>query len=65
MRRLILLFILCITVTAFAQQRPAPTIPRPPFGDGPFTFDTAEQHKIRVVVVMSGANASGIARSHQ
>src|SRR5438128_6138243 len=51
MRRLIVVSILSVAVTALAQQRGAPTIPRPPFGDGPFTFDTAEQHKIRVVVV--------------
>src|SRR2546426_12341728 len=54
MRRLILLSVLSVAVTALAQQRGAPTIPRPPFGDGPFTFDTAEQHKIRVVVVTKG-----------
>src|SRR5437016_6474948 len=54
MRRLILLSVLSVAVTALAQQRGAPTIPRPPFGDGPFMFDTAEQHKIRVVVVTKG-----------
>jgi len=32
-----------------AQQRNAPVIPRPLLGAGPFLFDTAEQHKIRVV----------------
>ena len=37
-----------------AQQRPAPTIPRQPLGPGPFTFDTAEQHKIRVVILTKG-----------
>jgi glucose/arabinose dehydrogenase len=43
------------------QQTPQPTsrrvrvgIPVPPLGDGPFLFDTAEQHKIRVVVVTRG-----------
>jgi glucose/arabinose dehydrogenase len=36
-------------------QQAAPIgVPRPPLGDGPFTFDTAEQHKIRVVVVARG-----------
>ncbi len=30
---------------------PAIGLPRLPLGDGPFVFDTAEQHKIRVVVV--------------
>src|SRR5207247_10584899 len=54
MRRLILLSVLSVAVTALAQQRGAPTIPRAPLGDGPFTFDTAEQHKIRVVVVTKG-----------
>src|SRR6266581_7376912 len=54
MRRILLLCIISIAATALAQQRGAPTIPRPPFGDGPFTFDTAEQHKIRVVVVTKG-----------
>jgi glucose/arabinose dehydrogenase len=33
-------------------QQAAPIgLPRLPLGDGPFVFDTAEQHKIRVVVV--------------
>src|ERR671914_379206 len=33
-------------------QRPPPVgIPRTPLGEGPWIFDTAEQHKIRVVVV--------------
>jgi aldose sugar dehydrogenase len=54
MRRVVIVFALSLAVTAFAQQRGAPTIPRQPFGDGPFTFDTAEQHKIRVVVVTKG-----------
>src|SRR5258708_3066790 len=29
-------------------------VPVPPLGDGPFSFDTAEQHKIRVAVVSKG-----------
>ena len=37
------------------RGRGAPAAPvgvvRAPLGDGPFVFDTAEQHKIRVVVV--------------
>src|SRR5262245_32240845 len=38
-----------------AQQRGAPIgVPKPPLGVGPFVFDTAEQHKIRVVVVARG-----------
>jgi glucose/arabinose dehydrogenase len=38
--------------TLFAQQRAGISVP--PLGDGPFIFDTAEQHKIRVVVVTKG-----------
>jgi aldose sugar dehydrogenase len=52
------LAVLCLpfvaTVVAFAQQGSAPVIPRPPLGAGPFLFDTAEQHKMRVVVVTKG-----------
>ncbi len=40
MRRALIVLILSITMTSLAQQRGAPTIPRPPFGDGPFTFDS-------------------------
>ncbi|MBI2149751.1 MAG: PQQ-dependent sugar dehydrogenase [Acidobacteria bacterium] len=54
MRRVLILFMLSLSATTLSQQRGAPTIPRPPFGDGPFTFDTAEQHRIRVVVVTKG-----------
>jgi glucose/arabinose dehydrogenase len=43
-----------VGAVVFGQQRPAPTIPRAPLGSGPFTFDTAEQHKIRVVVLTKG-----------
>ncbi|HJT89906.1 MAG TPA: PQQ-dependent sugar dehydrogenase [Bryobacteraceae bacterium] len=43
---------------AFAQQRrpqPPPIgVPHVALGQGPFVFDTAEQHKIRVVVVARG-----------
>jgi glucose/arabinose dehydrogenase len=45
---------LMATGALLAQQRNAPVIPRPPLGLGPFIFDTAEQHKIRVVVVTKG-----------
>ena len=38
----------------FAQQAPPIGIPAVPLGDGPFILDTAEQHKIRVVVVARG-----------
>ena len=40
-----------------AQQPSTPTpigIPVTALGDGPWVFDTAEQHKIRVVVVAKG-----------
>ena len=29
-------------------------VPVPPLGSGPFVFDTAEQHKIRVSIVTRG-----------
>src|SRR5438128_9707206 len=54
MRRVFIFLVLSAAMTTLAQQRGAPSIPRAPFGDGPFTFDTAEQHKIRVVVVTKG-----------
>jgi glucose/arabinose dehydrogenase len=38
---------------AIAQQA-AIGVPVPPLGNGPFVFDTAEQHKIRVSVVAKG-----------
>jgi len=38
---------------ALAQQQPI-GVPVPPLGNGPFVFDTAEQHKIRVTVVTKG-----------
>ena len=31
-------------------------LPRSPLGDGPFTFDTAEQHKIKVTVLTKALN---------
>jgi len=54
MRRVLIASLLSIAMTSLAQQRAAPTIPRPIFGDGPLTVDTAEQHKLRVVVVTKG-----------
>ena len=36
-----------------AQQAPIGA-PVPPLGAGPFVFDTAEQHKIRVTVMTRG-----------
>ena len=46
-----------MATVASAQQQPAPPpigVPHVALGDGPFVFDTAEQHKIRVVVVTKG-----------
>src|SRR5690348_13006929 len=56
MKRWILIAVIVLTATAFAQQRQQPPAQRPgitvpPLGDGPFVFDTGEQHKIRVVVL--------------
>jgi glucose/arabinose dehydrogenase len=53
----------CLRCIAFAfagmiavarAQQPEIGIPVPPLGAGPFVFDTAEQHKIRVTVVARG-----------
>jgi aldose sugar dehydrogenase len=43
-----------ISGTARAQQPPPIGIPHVALGAGPFVFDTAEQHKIRVAVVARG-----------
>jgi aldose sugar dehydrogenase len=56
-RWLALILIVVAAAAAFAQQQqqgPRPGITVPPLGDGPFVFDTGEQHKIRVVVVTKG-----------
>ncbi len=48
---------LALATVASAQQQPAPPpigVPHVALGNGPFVFDTAEQHKIRVVVVTKG-----------
>ena len=37
-----------------AEQQPEIGVPVPPLDDGPWIFDTAEQHKIRVSVVAKG-----------
>ncbi|HUA21424.1 MAG TPA: PQQ-dependent sugar dehydrogenase [Bryobacteraceae bacterium] len=47
----LLLFVAFSTARA---QAPPIGIPAAPLGAGPFVFDTAEQHKIRVVVVTKG-----------
>ncbi|MGA2881968.1 MAG: PQQ-dependent sugar dehydrogenase [Bryobacteraceae bacterium] len=54
------IFAVWIAIAAIApaqQQQPTPPpigLPHGALGDGPFVFDTAEQHKIRVVVVTKG-----------
>jgi aldose sugar dehydrogenase len=56
-RWLALILIVVAAAAALAQQQqqgPRPGITVPPLGDGPFVFDTGEQHKIRVVVVTKG-----------
>jgi glucose/arabinose dehydrogenase len=50
--RLVVLGLLGMAAVGHAQQRFG--VPVPPLGDGPFVFDTAEQHKIRVSVVARG-----------
>ncbi len=47
-----LLFLSAIPV--HAQDTPSIGVPVPPLGAGPFVFDTAEQHKIRVNVLTRG-----------
>src|SRR5215510_1931918 len=53
-------FIRCIVVILLGMvavghaQQPQIGVPVPPLGAGPFVFDTAEQHKIRVTVVTKG-----------
>ncbi|HVV45352.1 MAG TPA: PQQ-dependent sugar dehydrogenase, partial [Bryobacteraceae bacterium] len=44
---------LCFASGIWAQQ-PAIGIPPAPLAQGPFTFDTAEQHRIKVTVVARG-----------
>jgi glucose/arabinose dehydrogenase len=46
----IALFVLCLGTLAFAQSTVV-DLPRAPLGDGPWVFDTAEQHKIKVSVI--------------
>src|SRR5215469_12917970 len=55
MARWLVLAVIVIGAAAFAQQPQTqtarPGISVPALGDGPFVFDTGEQHKIRVVVL--------------
>ena len=48
--------LLCVfaAVGAQAQEEEPIGVPVPPLGDGPWVIDTAEQHKIRVSVVVRG-----------
>lgn len=48
------LFLLSMSPVGHAEQEPEIGVPVPPLGDGPWVFDTAEQHKIRVSVVAKG-----------
>jgi aldose sugar dehydrogenase len=46
--------LLSMLALSHAQQQPPIGVPVPPLGAGPWLFDTAEQHKIRVSVVTKG-----------
>ncbi len=46
--------LLCMLALSHAQEQPSIGVPVPPLGAGPWVFDTAEQHKIRVSVVTKG-----------
>src|SRR5688572_9378155 len=46
--------LLGIVALGYAQQQPPIGVPVAPLGAGPWVFDTAEQHKIRVSVVTKG-----------
>ena len=46
--------LLCLLAAAHAQEEEPLGVPTPPLGDGPWVLDTAEQHKIRVSVVVRG-----------
>jgi aldose sugar dehydrogenase len=54
-RTMITIMILLMAVLSVASAQQAPIgAPVPPLGAGPFVFDTAEQHKLRAVVVAKG-----------
>lgn len=46
--------LLCMLGLSHAQQQPPIGVPVPPLGAGPWVFDTAEQHKVRVTVITKG-----------
>jgi aldose sugar dehydrogenase len=47
-------WLLALSSFAAAAEGPAPGIPAPALDRGPYVFDTAEQHRLRVVVVARG-----------
>lgn len=49
-----ILFLLTVALAAFAQAPKPIGLPHVALTEGPFTFDTAEQHKIRVTLVARG-----------
>ena len=46
--------LLCMVAVTYAEQQVPIGVEVPPLGSGPWVFDTAEQHKIRVNVVTKG-----------
>jgi|TARA_B100002003_G_scaffold248112_1_gene281156 glucose/arabinose dehydrogenase len=46
--------VLGMVALGHAQEPPSLGVPAPPLGAGPWVFDTAEQHKIRISVVARG-----------
>ncbi len=48
------LALLLLALTCVTAQQTNIGVPIPPLGPGPFVFDTAEQHKIRVTVLTRG-----------
>jgi len=52
--RLIAFMVVSMLAVGHARQAPDIGLPVPPLGVGPFEFDTAEKHKIRVSVVTKG-----------
>jgi glucose/arabinose dehydrogenase len=55
-RSVVAALVVCFALTApvRSQQEPPLGLPVPPLGPGPFVFDTAEQPKIRVTVLVRG-----------
>ena len=50
----VVVLLLCFILARAGAQQPRIGVPVPPLGPGPWVFDTAEQHKIRVSVLVSG-----------